>query len=162
MDRQEVTYRELRDTVRDAIEDRAVWFYLLLKELNNGGEIKETEFAKNAIFKFGKLKGEDMAPAETPEQWAKKLITKTAQMVFEQDLVEASNDKAVLEFSYCPLVEAWKKLGATSKEVSNLCKMARCGDFGRIAPFPLNLEFESIIADGDAKCRLVVTKQYGN
>jgi hypothetical protein len=80
-------------------------------------------------------------------------------MVFEQDLVEASNDRAVLEFSHWPLVEAWKKLGATPKEVSNLCKMARCGDFGRVAPFPLNLEFESLIADGDAKCRLVVTKQ---
>lgn len=159
MDSKEVSYRELRDAVRDAIEDRAVWFYLLLKELQDGQEIKEVDFAKNAIFQFGKLKGQMMEPAEGPDLWAKKLITKTGQMVFEQELKEANKDKAVLEFSYCPLVTGWKKVGASPKEISLLCKMARCGDFGRIAPFPLNLEFEKLIADGDDLCRLIVTKQ---
>lgn len=159
MDEKKVTYRELRDALREAIEDRAVWFYLLLKELEDGNEIKEAEFAKKAIFEFGKIKGNTMAPADTPDQWAKKLVTKTGQLVFEQEIKEATKERAVLEFGYCPLVAAWKKAGANKKEISLLCKMAKCGDFGRIAQFPLNLEFEKIIANGDDICRLVVTKQ---
>lgn len=153
-----VTKEELRDAVRAAIEDRAYWLYLILKEFQKGQEIKEVPEVSEAIFKFGQEKGSEMSPAETPGEWARSLITPTGQLVFEQKLVQDSDNRAVIEFSYCPLVEAWKKHGATAKEVAVLCKMARCGDHGRIASFPLKLSFEQLLAEGDKVCRLVVEK----
>lgn len=150
---------DLRDEVRAAIEDRATWFYLLLKEFNGGQEIKEVPEACRAVFKFGRMKGEQMPPARTPSEWAANLITPVGRQVFEQNLVKAGDDEAVIEFSYCPLVEAWRKLGAAPQEVAVLCKMARCGDHGRISPFDLELTFEKLLAEGDDRCRLVVRKK---
>jgi len=149
----------LRDEVRAAVEDRATWFYLLLKEFNGGGEIREVPEAARAIFRFGQMKGNRMPPAKTPGEWAGNLISPVGQQVFEQKLVKAGDDEAVLEFSYCPLVEAWRKLGATPQEVADLCKMARCGDHGRISPFELELTFEKLLAEGDDRCKLVVRKK---
>ncbi|MFZ5640235.1 MAG: L-2-amino-thiazoline-4-carboxylic acid hydrolase [Bacillota bacterium] len=150
---------DLRDEVRAAIEDRATWFYLLLREFNGGQEIKEVPEACRAIFKFGLMKGEQMPPAKTPGEWAANLITPVGRQVFEQNLVKAGDDEAVIEFSYCPLVEAWRKLGAAPQEVAVLCKMARCGDHGRISPFDLELTFEKLLAEGDDRCRLVVHRK---
>lgn len=151
------TANELRDAVRAAIEDRATWFYLLLKELNGGAVIEEQGFASEAVFRFGQMKGEAMKPARTPVEWAEKLISPVGRLVFEQVLVEKGEDRAVLEFSYCPLVQAWRKLGASSDEIARLCRMARCGDHGRISPFDLELKFEKLLAEGDDRCRLIVT-----
>ncbi len=150
---------ELRDAVRAAVEDRAIWLYLILKELQEGKEVEESEQISKAIFKFGEQKGATMGPAKTPGEWANNLISPVGSLVFEQKLIEAGDERAVIEFSYCPLVEAWKKQGASEKEVALLCKMARCGDHGRIAAFPLKLTFDQLIAEGDNICRLVVTKE---
>ncbi len=149
----------LRDEVRAAVADRATWFYLLLREFNGGREIIEMPEAGRAIFKFGQMKGAQMPPAKTPGEWARNLISPVGRQVFEQKLIKAGDDEAVIEFSYCPLVEAWRKLGAAPQEVAALCKMARCGDHGRISPFELALSFEQLIAEGDDRCRLVVRKK---
>lgn len=146
----------LRDEVRMAVEDRAVWFYLLLKEFNGGKEIREVPEANRAVFKFGRMKGEMMPPAKTPGQWARNLISPVGRQVFEQELIKETDDEAIIEFSYCPLVNGWKKLGAAPQEVAVLCRMARCGDHGRISPFDLELSFEKLLAEGDDRCRLVV------
>lgn len=150
---------ETRDEVRAAIEDRAIWLYLILKELSQEGNIKEFPEISRAIFKFGELKGQDMHPANSPAEWARNLITPVGEKVFEQKLVKEDDDEAVIEFSYCALVEAWRKMGATREETALLCKMARCGDHGRIAAFPLELSFEKLLAEGDDRCRLVVRKK---
>lgn len=151
----------LRDEVRAAVEDRATWFYLLLKEFNGGQQIREVPEAARAIFKFGQMKGEKMPPAKTPGEWARNLISPVGTQVFEQKLVKANDDEAVLEFSYCPLVAVWQKLGASTEEVAVLCKMARAGDHGRISPFDLELTFEKLLAEGDDCCRLVVRNNSG-
>lgn len=153
----QVTER-VRDEVRAAIEDRAVWLYLILKELCKEEKLKEIPEISRAIFKFGELKGAQMPPAESPGDWARGLITPVGEKVFQQRLVKDEHDEAVLEFSYCPLVEAWRKMGADEEEVAVLCKMARCGDHGRIASFPLKLGFDKLLAEGDEVCRLVVRR----
>lgn len=150
----------VRDEVRAAIEDRATWFYLILKELSKDGKIEETPEINKAIFKFGQMKGELMPPAENAGDWARGLISPVGQKVFEQKIVEDGEDRAVIEFSYCPLVESWKKLGATEEEVATLCRMARCGDHGRISSFPLELTFEKLLAEGDQVCRLVIGRKH--
>ena len=38
--------------------------------------------------------------------------------------------KLSVDFHYCPLVAAWKKLGATDEECAVLCDIAMDGDRG--------------------------------
>ncbi|MFA5880735.1 MAG: L-2-amino-thiazoline-4-carboxylic acid hydrolase [Eubacteriales bacterium] len=146
----------VRDEVRAAVEDRATWLYLILKELSKDGKIEEIPEVNRAIFKFGQIKGAKMPPTGTPGEWARNLISPVGEKVFVQRLVKGDDDEAVIEFSYCPLVEAWRKLEASPEETALLCRMARCGDHGRIAAFPLELTFEKLLAEGDEVCRLVV------
>lgn len=159
MDTENHVSEQVRDEVRAAIEDRAVWLYLIVKELCEEKKLKELPEISRAIFKFGEMKGGQMPPAESPAEWARNLITPVGEKVFEQKLVEEADDEAVLEFSHCPLVEAWRKMGASGEEVAVLCKMARCGDYGRIASFPLELSFEKLLAEGDNVCRLIVRRK---
>ena len=148
----------VRDEVRSAIEDRATWLYLIIKELSKEGKIEEIPEINKAIFKFGEMKGDLMPPANTPGEWAKALITPVGEKVFEQKLLKEDNNVAVIEFSYCPLVTAWRKLDVPAKDIAVLCRIARCGDFGRVAGFPLKLRFEKLLAEGDEVCRLVVSR----
>jgi len=154
----QVTAR-VRDEVRAAVEDRATWLYLILKELSSDGIIRELPEISRAVFKFGEMKGAKMPPADTAGGWARNLISPVGEKVFQQKLVKDTDDEAVIEFSYCPLVEAWRRLGASQEETALLCKMARCGDHGRIAAFPLELTFDRLLAEGDDLCRLVIRKK---
>ena len=152
---------KLKEAVVESIKERATWLYLLLdehqKEYGEESKIKEHDFAYRAIKRFGHIKAEKMGEISTPAQWAEKLITPIGKITFSQEIIEKDDQKAVVQFYKCPLVEAWKELNLSDEEVSLLCKMARTGDFGRVEPFGLNLEFEKLISEGDDCCRLVIT-----
>jgi hypothetical protein len=150
--------KRVRDEVRSAIEDRATWLYLIMKELSKEGKIEEIPEINKAIFKFGEMKGDRMPTASSPGEWARALISPVGEKVFEQKLIKDDNNEAVIEFSYCPLVTAWRKLDVSAQDIAVLCRIARCGDFGRIAGFPLKLRFEKLLAEGDEVCRLVVSR----
>jgi len=149
----------VRDEVRSAIEDRALWLYLIVRELSESGKIEKLPEIERAIFEFGRLKGIAMPSTDSAGEWARNLISPVGEKVFEQKLVKADDDEAIIEFSYCPLVESWRKAGASGEETASLCRIAKCGDHGRISPFPLELTFEKLLADGDDVCRLVISRK---
>jgi hypothetical protein len=71
------------------------------------------------------------------------------------EVVGADEERYHLDFHYCPLVSAWKKLGATSEEIEQLCDIAMDGDRGIAEQFP-NFEFSlgETIAAGDPICQI--------
>jgi hypothetical protein len=76
------------------------------------------------------------------------------------EVVESNDNKGVLKFSYCALVELWKKIGCAPEEIARLCRLARYGDHGRVSAFPgLKLEFPNLLSEGDDYCELVITKE---
>ncbi len=149
---------KVRDEVRAAIEDRAAWLYLILKELSGDGKVEEIPEICRAMLRYGELKGAKMPPTRSAGEWARNLMSPVAAEVFARKLVKDDEDEAVIEFLYCPLVESWRKLGASPEETALLCKIARYGDYGRVAAFPLKLDFEKVRAEGDEVCRIIVRK----
>jgi hypothetical protein len=154
-----VPEKELTEAIRLAIQDRATWFYLLLKEIKAAGGDPDA-VAEKAIFKFGQAKGKKIGKAATPKEFFDGIATRNAALAFAMEPGEVTADRGYYRFHYCALVEAWKQLGCSPGEIAHLCELAKCGDYGVISCFPeLELSFNGVIAEGKPYCELIVTKK---
>ena len=154
-----VAEKELTEAIRLAIQDRATWFYLLLKEIKAAGGDPDS-VAQKAIFTFGQGKGKKIGKATTPQEFFDGIATKNASLAFAMEPGEVTEDRGYYRFHHCALVDAWKQLGCTSDEVAHLCELAKCGDFGVVSNFPeLELSFNGVIAEGKPYCELIITKK---
>lgn len=63
-----------------------------------------------------------------------------------------------VDFHYCPLVAAWKKLGATDEECSVLCDIAMDGDRGICEKMGFDFHLGKTIANGDDICEVRIKK----
>lgn len=154
------TKQEVIDILSAAIEDRAKWFYLVLKYAEEeGADVKK--IAEKAIWDFGVDKGNKFGPdCKTANELLHKIHSGAAIGAFSMDIIEDGEDKSVMEFSTCPLVEQWKKLGCSDDEIGTLCDYASCGDFGLASVSPdLNLEFDELLSKGGKCCRMIITKK---
>lgn len=153
------TQSELTEAVRAAIQDRATWFYLLLKAGEKQG-VDTEKMAYDAITEFGKMKGRRMADAKNAGELVDKISEGPGFHVFAMERVKSEEAVGELKFRHCALVEAWKKLGCSAEEIKNLCKLASYGDFGIVSCFPdLKLEFPELLSHGDGCCHMVITKK---
>ncbi len=158
MSKNEDKIRPEVESYRKGIEDRATWFYLLLKAAKEEGA-EEEKIAEKAVTQFGINKGKKLGEIEDAAAFARALFKGDGKGAFAMELVEESSDKSVLHFHYCPLVESWKKHGLEKDEIANLCRLARFGDLGMISNFPhLKLEFGELLSEGDDYCKLIVKK----
>lgn len=149
--------------VRKAIEHRATWMYLLLKEARERG-LDWDDFGRAAVRKTGSIHGllkkEKMVDPGSMEEFTTVFAGETSRGVFEMEVQAADEEKYHLDFHYCPLVSAWQKLGATQEEIEQLCDIAMDGDRGVADQFP---EFEfslgKTIAGGDEMCEIRFDKK---
>jgi len=149
---------ELTDAVRGCIQDRAVWFKLLLDEAKEMGSDSD-EIAKRAIFKFGQMKGLKIGDAKSPREFFDGIATKNASLAFAMEEVKVEENEGVYRFHRCALCDAWRALGCNQEEINQLCLLAMQGDYGVVSNFPLDLKFNSTIADGSDYCEMVITKK---
>lgn len=154
-----IPYSEAVTLVRGAIEDRATWFYLLIKEAEKQGYNAE-DFARRAIREFGCLKSSKMVSTESMEAFVKQFAHKLVYNAFQMEIVSCTEDQAELRFHYCPLVESWKKLGVSPERIDSLCEWAVEGDYGVMNNFPA-LEFDPALrlAAGHDYCKMVFTRK---
>lgn len=150
--------QELTAAVRSCIKDRAVWFYLLLQEAKEQGADKDL-IAQKAIFKFGQMKGQKIGDAKTPREFFDGIAVKNAKLAFAMEEIKVEEEQGIYRFHHCALCDAWRELGCNQEEIDALCKLAMEGDFGVVSNFPLDLKFNSTIADGSKFCEMVVTKK---
>ena len=119
--------------IRELLEHRALWLYLLTDEAAKAGA-DPAAFAPAAVKRCGLFQGAELVAkgggTNSRKSLKKGLFGKPAQMVFEMDVKDVQDDRFELEFHYCPLVKAWQKQGCTDEEISNLCDWAMCGDRG--------------------------------
>ena len=145
------------EAVRSAIEDRATYLYFLLKEMEASVGAEEAErMASQAIYRYGQTKGQRMGPLDTPADFIAHQMRPGRQEIFDKEAIEAGETRGEIRFHYCPLVAAWKRLGATPEEVSRLCDIAMHGDHGMLSHTPIKLELPHSIARGDDYCQLVL------
>lgn len=143
-------------SVREQLEHRALWMYLLCDEAGKKGLAAE-EFTPNAIHRCGIYQGGELrkkAGTSSLKGLKKTLFTKPAQWVFEMDIKRCDDDHLYIDFHYCPLVKAWQKQGCSDDEIRVLCDNAMCGDRGIAESFGCKLELPATIAKGDEVCKI--------
>ena len=146
----------LLQAIRALLEHRAHWLYLLCDEAGKQG-LSWRSFGEPAIRRCGLSQGADLVKkgkTDSLKGLRKTLFTKPAQLVFEMDILESTDDKLSIDFHYCPLVKAWQKAGCTDEEIATLCDIAMCGDHGIGEAYGAKLDLPKCIAKGDDICSL--------
>ena len=147
--------------IREQLEHRALWLYLLCDEAGKRG-LDWRDFGSAAVTRCGLAQGAGLVQkggAKSLLGLKKTLFTKPAQWVFEMDVLASADDKLYLDFHYCPLVKAWQKAGCTDEQIATLCDVAMCGDHNIGKCFDSVLTLEKSIAKGDAICALRYDKR---
>ena len=142
--------------IREQLEHRAFWLYLLCKEAKKKG-LEWEEFAPAAITECGLTQGQNLVEkggTDSLKGLRKTLFTKAAQLVFEMDVRKSTDDELDIDFHYCPLVKAWQKAGCSDEEIAMLCDIAMCGDHGIGECYGSVLDLPRCIAKGDEVCSL--------
>ena len=147
---------KLVKAVRELLEHRAIWLYLLRDEAAKRN-LDPDELSSAAVRRCGLGQGRKLVrkgKTDSLKGLKKTLFTKPAQWVFEMDVLESTDDKLYLDFHYCPLVKAWQKAGCSDEEIAKLCDIAMCGDHGIGECYKSRLELPKCIAKGDDVCSL--------
>jgi hypothetical protein len=148
------------ELIRRAIEHRATWMYLLLKEAEKRG-MKWEDVGRPAIRACGNIHGERFVDQSGPSSLKglkDKLFTDSVQRVFEIKIVECTDEKLSTDFGYCPLVAAWQKLGCSDEDIARLCDIAMEGDRGIVERFEGRLKLGDTIANGHSTCQVQFLK----
>ena len=144
--------------LRSAIEHRATWFALMVEEAKKQG--LDTEFARNAVFRCGSFHGNHKLPGtEDIKEFADAFLTEDVKKIFEMETKVTKNHLEVT-FNYCPLVEAWQKLGVSEEDIDVYCDIAMEGDRGIISTYDrFDFELGDTIAKGCDSCKLHIRKK---
>ena len=146
--------------IRNTLEHRATWLYLLLKEAGKKG-IQWEDIGYPAIRACGNMHGKELmalSGTDSLKGLKKKLFTLPAQMVFEMKILASTDKTLYIDFGYCPLVAAWQKLGCSDEEIERLCDIAMEGDRGIAESFGGKIEIGERIAHGNQKCQIRFSK----
>lgn len=147
--------------IREQLEHRATWLYLLCDEAKKKG-LEWEDFAPDAVRRCGLYQGKGLVKkggTDSLKGLKKTLFTKPAQMVFEMDIKRCDDDHLDIDFHYCPLVKAWQKQGCSDEEIARLCDIAMCGDHGIGECYGAKLDLPKCIAKGDDICALRYSKK---
>lgn len=143
--------------IREQLEHRALWMYLLCDEAKKKG-LDAADYAPAAIRRCGLYQGgllrAKAGGKDSLKGLKRTLFTKPAQWVFEMDVKRCTRDHLDIDFHYCPLVKAWQKQGCSDEELKTLCDYAMCGDRGIAESFGCRLELPSTIASGGEVCQI--------
>ncbi|MEA5050357.1 MAG: L-2-amino-thiazoline-4-carboxylic acid hydrolase [Oscillospiraceae bacterium] len=151
----------LLQAVRAQLEHRAFWLYLLCDEAKKRG-LDPLDFGSDAVRRCGLSQGAELVRkggTDSLRGLRKTLFTKPAQLVFEMDVLESTDDRLSIDFHYCPLVKSWQKAGCTDAEIADLCDIAMCGDHAIGDTYGSLLSLPTCIAKGDAVCSLRYEKK---
>ena len=146
------------DLLRGAIEHRATWFALMIEEAEKCGLAKD--FAGKAVFRCGQFHGENKYPkTDDLKVFSKAFANDDVVGCFEMELLKNDDKDLSIDFHYCPLVAAWKKLGIPDDQLPALCEMAMDGDRGIISEYDaFDFELGKTIAKGDDVCEIRIKK----
>jgi len=150
--------------IREQLEHRALWMYLLCDEAEKKG-LKTEDFAPAAIRRCGVYQGnllkEKGGMGNSLKGLKKALFGFFAQKVFEMKILRSDDDHLDIDFSYCPLVKAWQKQGLSDEKIAELCVHAMCGDRGIGLCFGVELDLPQTIAKGGDTCQLRYVRRKG-
>jgi len=147
------------EKVRGAIKDRALYLALLYRSFSQALPSDQVERrAREAIYEYGRIKGQRDAGKMTPEEWVDRHVSKGSGAVFESRITK-EGDFCEQQMTYCPLLEAWQELGCSQEEIDLFCDIAMEVDRGRADYHGIPWEIPERMGKGDPSCRLVLKKR---
>ncbi|MDR0315269.1 MAG: L-2-amino-thiazoline-4-carboxylic acid hydrolase [Treponema sp.] len=148
---------EVGEVNRAQIEHRATWMGLIYDEMIKAG-IDAEPIIRRAIKRCGLIHGEIIkkrcADSGNCEDFRKAFVTDLGIKTFDMRPISADKNSLSVDFHYCALVSAWKKLGFDDKTCELLCDMAMDGDRGIAEVAGLKFILGSTIAQGCPDCKL--------
>ena len=154
------TVEEIVNVNRSQIEHRATWMGLIYDELVKAG-IDAEPIMRRAIKRCGVMHGENFkkqcADPSSCVDFKDAFLgdeTKVGPQSFNMSDIAADRGNVTVNFHYCALVNAWKKLGFSDDTCALLCDMAMDGDRGIAEAMGLTLSLTDTIAKGCATCKL--------
>lgn len=155
------TNEDLRKAALAANKARAMIMYLIWKEMKEQyPEIDADRIMIKASEKFGIHNGKKWGNIKNAKEALYAQSSKAGYLVFQQELIEYTEDYAQKNFRFCPHVDALKELGATAEEIKFFCQeILSAGDYGNMIPHEcVKLEFKAQIGNGDDHCAYCVSK----
>jgi hypothetical protein len=154
--------------ILSAYQDRTRQVYFIWRKLKElYPEVDANRVIGEGSWDFGvfqgeqikkKYEGKDVGPVEA-------LLGQTSKggwFVFQQEITELNENKAVKIFHQCPHVLALQDLGLSAEEIKTFCRdmLGRC-DYGICAPFEkVDIDFPTTVADGEGHgCAMTITKK---
>jgi predicted ArsR family transcriptional regulator len=150
----------LREELYAANENRGRVYALLLEELESEvGPEKAASIMKRAIRRRGEELGQRFAgyapgDFEGLREAFVGGIPDEGRM-FAPEVRECGDEGLVVEFSTCPLKNAWRGMGLDESRCAELCAIAREVDFGTFEAAGFDFELRSL-PEGEERCRLVI------
>lgn len=146
------------EKVRRAIEDRGDYLFYIYRQMKTEGIKNYREILGRAISAWGRSKATGFCLTR-PCQFIERLEKGNLPEIYDRHVMESGDALALMEMNYCSLVEAWKKSGATSEELHELCDIASEGDYSSVGE-NLCLSFDERIADGDCRCMMRIVPKH--
>lgn len=156
-----LTDNEAINVLRGAFEHRATWMGLMYDEARKR-DIDLEEICRAAISRTGSLHGmriKDKMDSDSIIEFRDTFFDQTGQNLFEMEFTKTTEDELTVEFHYCALVNAWKKLGFDNDTIANLCDMAMDGDRSIAEANGLEFTLGDTIAKGCDICSLNFKKK---
>lgn len=146
------------DAVRAAYENRARWYYFLVKEgLEQGLPL---QFARDAMREAGHHLGKGrFAHVTTPQEFADEFMTHSVQTVNEGVAAKITDTEFVAEVHYCPLVNAWKQLTDDEEFMAEICDVCMDMDRGTAEALGWEMDLLGTIAGGCDRCTMCFKKK---
>lgn len=149
--------------LKDEIKNRALIYVELYRQLAAElGHDEAVRFMGRATYERGRAKGEQLgAKIGAPDlpALARAFAEGRSDMdAFAREVVEVSDERAVLRLTRCPLVEAWDEAGLSEAEKTAMCDIACQVDFGKFEAAGYHLRFRCRIADGAESCDMELTR----
>jgi hypothetical protein len=157
------------EKVAQATRQRAaVYAHLFLVLRKRLGEAQAVDLMSEAIYNFGKEKARRNYSAKAQSgdlaQAAREFASPdpVKQHQFAPRVVTLTPEEAVIHMSKCPLVDEWKAMGLSARDVETLCNVAHSVDFGTWeGALRYELHFEATRGAGCEECVLRVRKAQG-
>ena len=145
------------DLNRSQIEHRAGWLALMYDEAEKAGADAES-IARKAVKRMCGFHGHvfktSMNNPEKLEDFRKSIFNGISEKTFEMENIKTSDNELTVEFNYCPLLTAWRKLGFSEERNAKLCDITMDGDRGIAEELGFKLELTDTIASGCGTCKL--------
>ncbi len=145
------------NAIRAAIQHRATWMALMFLEMEKAGCDAE-KITRAAVKKTGLMHGEIFkAKSRDPEDvsaFREVFLTHDGVNTFEMKINSVDKKNVDIDFNYCPLVEAWLKLGIDDEKIALLCDIAMDGDRGIAESMGYGFELTDTIAKSCATCKV--------